>query len=104
MSGFDPSSALARYAPGKGVTTKVSFTASSSAFTALNSTPAPRYYTFSCTQNCYVVTGPSNVAAAANTDFLYPIGIHDFIVKPGEGIRVISDGTDGILTVAPTGV
>lgn len=101
---FDPSSALARYAPGKSVTTKVSFTGTSSAWTVINSTVAPRYYTFSCTQPCYIVAGPSNVAAAANTDFLYPAGIHDMIVKPGEGIRVISDGTDGNLTVAPTGV
>ena len=101
---FDPSSALTRYAPGKGVTTLVSFTGASSAWAQINATAAPRYYTFACTQDCFVVAGPSNVGAAANTDFLYLAGIHDFIIKPGDGIRVISNGVDGILTVAPTGV
>lgn len=104
MSSYDIAAADTRYAPQKGMTTKISFTAVSSVWTQLNSLPNPRYFTFSCTQNCYLVCGPSNMAAAANTDFLLPAGIHDFIVLPGYGIRVISDGADGVLCATPSGV
>lgn len=104
MSSYDPASALARYLPGKGVTTKVSFTASSSAWTVINQTELPRWYVFACTEDCFVVAGYSDVAPAAATDALMPAGIHDFVLLPKQGVRVISNGTDGILTVAPSGV
>lgn len=104
MSNFDPAAAATRYAPRKGTTTKISFTSTSSAWTAINSTPAPRYFSFSCTQYCYMVCGDSATAAAANTDFLLPPGVHDFVVPPGFGVRVISNGIDGVLCATPTGV
>lgn len=104
MANLDTASALVRYAPLKGTTTKISFTAVSSAWASINSGPSPRYYTLSATQYCYVVFGPSATTAAANTDFLLPPGVHDFVVMPGHGVRVISDGVDGVLCLTPSGV
>lgn len=94
---------LARLAPGKGTASKISFTSVSSSWTPVNTDETAKYYTIGCTQYCYVVFGASNVDPAANTDFLLPPGVHDFIVQAGHGVRVVSDGVDGVLCLVPSG-
>jgi len=104
MADLDSASALMRYLPGKGTATKISFTGTSSAFALVNGGPSPRWYVFACTEDCYIVCGYSDVAAAADTDALLPAGIHDFVLLPRQGVRVIRVSDDGILTIAPAGV
>lgn len=94
---------LERQAPLKGTAVKISFTSTSSGWTPINDGATARYHTMSCTQYCYVVFGTSSVEPAANTDFLLPPGVHDFVVQPGHGVRVVSDGVDGVLCVVPSG-
>ncbi|MBN2875732.1 MAG: hypothetical protein JXM71_11605, partial [Spirochaetales bacterium] len=94
---------FARLAPTKGSTVKVSFTGTGSSWVSINAGGAARYYTLSCTQYCYIAFGTSGMAAVANTDFLLPPGVHDFLVEPAHGVRVLSDGVDGVLCITPSG-
>lgn len=100
---FDPSSALARYAPGKGVTTRIDFGVETSAWTELNDADFPRYFIISLTEAAYVVIGPA-FDEAEDIDFILPAGIHDFIVQPHYGISVLAVSTAGTLTAACSGV
>lgn len=82
--------------------TVVAFTSTSSAFTAVNTTASDRWYVFVATADCYVKRGPSTVGAATTADFLLQTGTHDFMLKPGEGVRVIRSSSDGTLQIGDT--
>ena len=84
--------------------TVVAFTSSSSAFTAINTTPSDRWYVVVATADCYVKRGPTGIGAATTADFLVQTGTHDFMLKPGDGVRVIRASADGTLQIGDTAV
>jgi len=99
---FDPSSSQARYLPT--TTAKIAFTSVASTWGEINSAEFPRYFTFVATQDCYLSVGGSNIAAPDDSYFMLPAGIHDFMVRPHEGIRVLRVSTDGVLKISLSGV
>lgn len=101
---FDPGSAAARYLPQRNTTTTITITlGGTSAWAQLNTTPAPRWFTFVNTAGCYIAQGPSNMAAPIETDFYMLAGERDFLILPGWGVRIYGNGA-GFLSIAPTGV
>lgn len=82
----------------------ISVSSSSSAFTAVNTTPSDRWYVLVATADCYVKRGPTGLGAATTSDFLVQTGTHDFMLKPGEGVRVIRATADGTLQIGDTAV
>jgi hypothetical protein len=99
---IDISQAISRYFPVSPIT--VSFTATSTAWAAVNTSNFDQLYVFQPTEDCLVRVGPNGIAAADATDWLLPADqSQDFALKPGYGVRVIRATADGTLKIGSTG-
>lgn len=99
---IDLSQYITRYFPQSPVV--VAFTATSTAFQAVNTSAFEQVFVFDCDQDCYVKAGPNDIAAASSSDWPLRAGQHTFVLKPGFGARVIRKTADGTLTIGSAGV
>jgi len=81
----------------------IALAATSTAFTAVNTSGGEKTYTFVATQACYIKRGVSTIAAADTTDFLLPANVVcQFTLAKNEGVRAIRVSADGILQIGDT--
>lgn len=93
----DLPTAATRYFPKS--PTVIAVTSTSTTFTAVNTSAFEMYCTVVATTDCYVKVGDSSIGAATSADFLVQTGTHDYVLRPGEGVRVIRVTADGTLQI-----